>query len=172
MRPSKVDESRIMADHPRTFALRAAYAKAMDVAAAVPEGQWVLAADTVVTRGMILYGKPEGEADAARMLRGLSGQPHQVITGLALAQGGSPNTFLRATATTVQFRQLSDSEIAAYIRTGEPMDKAGAYGIQGLGAVLVEGIEGDHSGVVGLPVPLLVRLLAEAGIGYRFPERG
>ncbi len=162
--PSRIDEASIAADHPRTFALRAAYAKAMDVASRAPANAWVLAADTVVARGMILYGKPAGEADAGRMLRELSGQRHQVVTGLALARAGTQNVFLRAEATTVVFRELTPGEMEGYVRSGEPLDKAGAYGIQGLGGELVERIEGDYYNVVGLPLRALAELLADADL--------
>jgi septum formation protein len=158
---SSVDESRIAADHPRTFALRAAFAKARDVAATLPEGRWVLAADTVVTRNLVLYGKPTDAAHAE-----LSNGPHQVITGVALAQSGSANTFLRAETTRVTFRPLTADEIRAYITTGEPMDKAGAYGIQGLGADLIAHLDGDYYNVVGLPSDVVIDLLTEAGAPY------
>ena len=162
--PSRIDERSVLADHPRTFALRAAYAKAMDVASRAPEGTWVLGADTVVARGMVLYGKPEDAWDALRMLRELSGRPHQVVTGLALARAGTQNTFLRAESTSVYFRDLSPSEIDEYVRGGEPLDKAGAYGIQGLGRELIDRIEGDYYNVVGLPCQALADLLEDAGL--------
>ena len=163
IRPSKVDERQIMADHPRTFAIRAAYAKAHDVAARAEEGTWVLAADTVVTRKMILYGKPDSPADARRMLRQLSGEPHDVITALALTQTGGP-TYLDSDTTRVIFRHLPDNEIDHYIATGEPMDKAGAYGIQGEGGTLIDHIEGNYYNVVGLPCQTLAHMLQEAGV--------
>jgi septum formation protein len=161
---SEVDESKISADHPRTFALRAAFAKANDVAARVPEGAWVLAADTVVTMQMVLYGKPADDADARRMLRALSGHTHEVITAIALVQGGRPHTHLRSERTAVSFRTLTETDIESYIRTGEPFDKAGAYGIQGHGGGLVERIQGDFFNVVGLPCGALVSLMEEAGV--------
>jgi len=172
VRPSKVDEKEILADHPRTFALRAAYAKAQDVAGQCEEGAWVLAADTVVTRKMILYGKPESEADARRMLKSLSGETHQVITGLALAEAGTMKSYLRAVATRVVFRELSETDIDVYLATGEPFDKAGAYGIQGEGGSLINHIEGDYFNVVGLPCVALGELLEEAGLELhpRLPE--
>lgn len=172
MRVSTIDETRILADHPRTFALRAAYAKACDVANAAEEGSWVLAADTVVSRKMILFGKPTSPADAARMLRTLAGETHTVTTGLALARAGSMKTLMRAVDTRVVFRELTNAEIDAYIQTGEPEDKAGAYGIQGEGCKLVDHIEGDYFNVVGLPCEALLELLEEAelSIQARLPE--
>lgn len=173
---SSVDESAIAADHPRTFALRAAYAKARDVADHLEEETWVLAADTVVTRKMMLYGKPLDERDARRMLAELSGDTHQVITGVALAQAGSMKTFLRAETTQVTFRELMPPEIEAYLATGEPFDKAGAYGIQGEGGGLVARIDGDYFNVVGLPCEAVVELFEEADLGLKVkvplpPER-
>jgi len=161
---SAVDESRISADHPRTFAMRAAYAKAMDVAGKVPAGSWVLSADTVVTRELLLYGKPKDAADARRILRELSGQSHDVITAVGLTLTGRPNTFLRAERTTVVFQQLTDDQIEEYIATGEPLDKAGAYGIQGLGGALISEILGDYYNVVGLPCQTVADLMEEAGL--------
>lgn len=162
--PSTVDERQIIADHPRTFAMRAAYAKARDVAARSPKGAWVLAADTVVTHKLLLYGKPDDAHDARRMLRALSGETHEVITALALTQGGTETTQLQAATTRVCFKQLSEQDINAYIATGEPMDKAGAYGIQGHGGELVDYIVGDYYNVVGLPCRLLMTMLEDAGL--------
>ncbi len=159
--PSKVDESKISADHPRTFAIRAAWAKAHDVAENLPDGRWVLGADTVVTRDMVLYGKPGTENRARQMLTKLSGQAHDVITGVALVRSGQTGGTLDSETTRVHFRDLTAAEINDYIQTGEPMDKAGAYGIQGRGGDLINAISGDYFNVVGLPVGLLIRLLAD-----------
>lgn len=169
---SDVDELSIPADHPRTFAIRAAYAKANDVATRVAEGSWVIGADTVVTREMILYGKPNTEAEARRTLRALSGEAHDVITGIALVRAGSTTSFLHAERTRVFFRPLEDAEIDAYIATGEPMDKAGSYGIQGRGGNLIDRIDGDYFNVVGLPCRALAMLLEECGEPFtpRLPE--
>ncbi|HMX63011.1 MAG TPA: Maf family protein [Candidatus Sumerlaeota bacterium] len=171
VRSSAVDESRISADHPRTFALRAAFAKASDVAAQAGEQDWVLGADTVVAKDLLLYGKPRDEADARRMLRALAGAPHDVYTAVALVKGGGRQSYLQSERTRVRFRALSDEEIEAYVRTGEPLDKAGAYGIQGKGAELIESIEGDFHNVMGLPCRALATLIEEAGleISFRIP---
>lgn len=168
--PSTVDERGILADHPRTFALRAAFAKAQEVAQGQPEGTWVLAADTVVTHRMRLFGKPQSGGEAERMLRDLSGQTHEVITGCALIEAGRENSWLRAVSTRVRFRELSPFEITEYVNSGEPMDKAGAYGIQGAGGGLVEEIEGDYFNVVGLPCEALEELLEEAGLELRVEQ--
>ena len=122
----------------------------------------VIAADTVVALDGAVLGKPGDERDAARMLSALSGRTHQVFSGLTVAQGGTVRTVSEETAVT--FRPLTEGEIAAYVRTGEPMDKAGAYGIQGYGALLVEGIRGDYYNVMGLPVCRLGGLLKELGV--------
>jgi septum formation protein len=117
----------------------------------------VLGADTTVTIDNQILGKPENPADAARMLRLLSGRTHRVITGIALVTAAS--TQVAAEVTAVRFTALSDEEIDAYIATGEPMDKAGAYAIQGLAARWIPRIEGDYFNVVGLPIALVSALL-------------
>ena len=126
------------------------------------EGDLILSADTVVALDGAVLGKPADESDAARMLTALSGRTHQVFTGLTVACGADVRTVSEETAVT--FRPLTAEEIAAYVRTGEPMDKAGAYGIQGYGALLVEGIRGDYYNVMGLPVCRLGGLLRELGV--------
>ena len=136
--------------------------KAGAVAAQAGPDAIVIAADTVVALDGAVLGKPGDERDAARMLSALSGRTHQVFTGLTVAQGGTVRTVSEETAVT--FRPLTEGEIAAYVRTGEPMDKAGAYGIQGYGALLVEGIRGDYYNVMGLPVCRLGGLLKELGV--------
>jgi len=121
----------------------------------------IIAADTIVVVDGAILGKPKDTADAARMLRLLSGREHTVITGVCLlnAAAAKKNVFSQETA--VRFYPLSDEEIKAYVRTGEPMDKAGAYGIQGRGALLVESIAGDYFNVVGLPLARLMRELRD-----------
>ncbi len=120
----------------------------------------VLAADTVVVVDEHLLEKPADAGDAARMLRLLSGRTHQVITGVCLAVSGFERTEVEVTQ--VSFSELSDEEIAAYVRSGEPMDKAGAYAIQGIASRWVKRIEGCYFNVVGLPVPRVYRLLRKA----------
>ena len=120
------------------------------------------AADTVVALEGAVLGKPASPEEAARMLAALSGRTHQVYTGLTLAGPGAVCT--EHEVTDVTFRALSGAEIAAYVATGEPMDKAGAYGIQGLGGLLVAGIQGDYHNVVGLPVCRLGRMLLDFGV--------
>lgn len=132
--------------------------KAKAVAALHPRDT-VIGADTVVALGGVIYGKPTDEADAARMLQILAGTEHTVYTGVAVVFPAGERVFSKGTA--VRFRPLSGEEIAAYVATGEPMDKAGAYGIQGRGALLVEGIRGDFYNVMGLPVCRLSEILNE-----------
>jgi septum formation protein len=130
--------------------------------ALAPEGNlMVLGADTTVTIDNLILGKPENPADAARMLRLLSGRTHRVITGVAIVT--ATRTEVAAEVTGVRFLTLSDQEIADYIATGEPMDKAGAYAIQGIASRWIPHIEGDYSNVVGLPVALVFRMLQEQG---------
>ena len=158
VRPTGCDESFTCADpaeHARQLALR-------KCAAAVTESapnDAVIAADTVVFLDGVLLEKPASVAAAKAMLRRLSGHTHVVCTGVAVAYKGETRSFVQQTRVT--FHALSDSLIDWYVSTGEPMDKAGAYGIQGKGALLVEGIEGDYFNVVGLPVATLYRLLLE-----------
>jgi septum formation protein len=141
---------------------------AREKALAVP-GRLVLGADTtVVVRDEVLE-KPVDAVDALRMLKKLQGRTHQVVTSIALVAG---ETIHQATdVTNVVFRRLDDVFLEAYVATGEPMDKAGAYGIQGYGAALVERIDGDFFSVMGLPIRLVLELLDEAGQPYRFEGR-
>lgn len=122
----------------------------------------ILAADTVVALDGAVLGKPKTEQEAFSMLSALSGNRHEVYTGLTLLQGGREDTGHEVT--TVAFRLLEPEEITRYIATGEPMDKAGAYGIQGLGALLVSGIQGDYYNVMGLPLYRLGQMLAGFGV--------
>lgn len=139
-----------------------ALAKGREVARTAGPEDVVIAADTIVTLEHQVLGKPHSQAEAVRMLRTLSGRSHVVYTGLAVLRGGE--TVSGHEATQVRFRPLTEAEIAAYVATGEPMDKAGAYGIQGRGALLVEGITGDYFNVMGLPVCKLGQILRRFGV--------
>ena len=130
--------------------------KALAVAKLRPEDS-VIGSDTVVVLGGEIFGKPKDKAHAHSMLRSLSGKKHFVYTGVAVAEKGSVRSFVQKTE--VEFYELSDETIEKYIATGEPMDKAGAYGIQGKGSVLVKGITGDYFNVMGLPVAETARFL-------------
>jgi len=163
--PSDVPEVPEPGEPAERFAVRLAREKALQVAARHP-GTPVLGADTVVVLGQRLMGKPASSTEAARMLTELSGREHRVVTAVALARDGDVRD--RCDVTRVWFRPLTADLIDAYVATGEPLDKAGAYGVQGYGAVLVERIEGDFFSVMGLPVRLVIELLEAAGFPYRF----
>jgi septum formation protein len=161
--PAHLDETWRNGEAPSAHAERLAREKA---AARARPGAVAIGADTIVVIDGAILGKPRDAADAAVMLRRLSGREHEVFTGVAVAHGG--RTASGAARTLVRFRSLDDATISAYVATGEPMDKAGAYGIQGYGAVLVERIEGDYFTVMGLGLGLLTDLLGRVGLTYRF----
>jgi septum formation protein len=146
---------------PAALAVHLASEKARDVSRARP-GEWVLGADTIVALKDRLYGKPKEDEDARWMLRGLSGKTHQVVTGVCFIEPGGTEHTLSA-STDVRFRELLEPEIQAYVESGEPLDKAGAYAIQGIGGLLIEGIRGDYPNVVGLPIAPLALLLRRCG---------
>ena len=162
VRPSALPEVRRPGEAPRDYALRLAHDKARAVSGAL-----VLAADTIVVLDNELLEKPADEDEAVRMLLRLQGRTHDVVTAVALR--ADQTVFEAIDVTAVTFRPAREGMLRAYARTGEPMDKAGAYGIQGYGAALVERVEGDFFGVMGLPIRLVLDLLAEAGAPYSFP---
>ncbi len=155
---SDVDETLEKAVAPHEEAKRLALRKAQDIAAGINEAAIVIAADTIVVSDEIL-GKPTDEIEAYQMLRALSGKAHQVITGIAVIDAATGKEAVDYSETKVFFKALSDQEINSYIASGEPMDKAGAYGIQGKAALFVERIEGDYYNVVGMPLYRLEELL-------------
>lgn len=136
--------------------------KAAEVAALREAGDVVIGADTIVWVNGRVFGKPHSEAEAELMLRTLSGNTHEVYTGVTVIKGGT--LISEAERSLVHFRELSDEEIKAYIATGEPMDKAGAYGAQGKAALFVRGIEGDFFNVMGLPLCRLGEMLKKQGV--------
>lgn len=160
--PSQIGERPHPDEAPADYITRIARAKVIAVARTRESGL-ILGADTVVVLEGKLLGKPEDEADARRMLRQLSGRWHAVMTGVALYDVATRREVADYEKTLVKFAQLSDREIDWYVGTGEPMDKAGAYGIQGLGALLVDEIAGNYHNVVGLPLPLVYRLTRQLG---------
>jgi len=173
VRTSGVDERAIPADHPRTFALRAAYAKALDVAASCDEGTLVIGADTVVTRSQMLFGKPSDREDARRILRALAAEAHDVITAIVIVKAGANETRLDSETTAVRFHPLNDAAISDYLDRANWQDKAGGYGIQEPeGEALVECIEGDYYNIVGLPCRLLASMLRDVApdISCRIPK--
>ena len=159
VRPSSISETALEGEPPEEFARRAARDKAIAVAATAPAGSLVLGADTIVVAGGEILGKPADSADAARMLRRLSGETHRVITGVCLARAPARVEALCHETTFVTFRRLDEEEIAEYVASGEPLDKAGAYGIQGLASIFITRVEGCYFNVVGLPVAMVYDLL-------------
>lgn len=147
---------------PEETVLALSRAKAEEISRLSEQGDVVIGADTIVWVENRIYGKPRSEAEAETMLRTLSGNTHTVYTGVCVIREG--RVLQHCEESTVHFRPLSGEEIAAYIATGEPMDKAGAYGIQGRGALFVRGIEGDFFNVMGLPLCRLGEMLKEQGV--------
>jgi len=160
VQPASIDEIRITGEAATDFAKRMAREKAQAVRKSLRE-EWILAADTIVVVVGEVLGKPTDDEDATCMLRLLAGREHQVITAVCLL--GADFEDVRSESTTVYFSPMSDAEIRDYIATGEPMDKAGAYAIQGIASRWIAKIEGDYSNVVGLPVDLVWRMLREHG---------
>ena len=165
VRPSNLDEKIKGKETPRKHAERLAREKA-SVFAKTESDALIIAADTIVVINGKILGKPANAVDAGSMLTLLNGRNHTVITAVAVARGARLKSGVEEVH--VKFRKLAEDEIDSYIATGEPMDKAGAYGIQGFGATIVERIEGDYFAVMGLPLVRLTRLLAELGVEYRF----
>ena len=169
-RASNVDESLLPGESAFDAAERLARAKVRKVAAEALEAL-VVGADTLVVLEGAALGKPVDRADARRMLAALAGRAHEVVTGVACARGGQLVSGRETTR--VFFAPMSPAEIAAYAESGEPDDKAGAYGAQGIGGLFVERVEGSPSNVVGLPVRLLYRLARELGVDLsRGPQPG
>jgi septum formation protein len=165
VRPANIDETMRPREAPRRYAERLAREKASAIATRDPD-LITIGADTVVVINRKVLGKPADANDAARMLRMLSGREHTVITAVAVSRGRKLRSAIEEVR--VKFRRLRDEEIDAYIAMGEPMDKAGAYGIQGYGATIVERIEGDYFAVMGLPLVRLVGLMRDVGVRYQF----
>lgn len=154
-----VDETRRRDEEAATYVERLARGKAQAAAEVTVAGSTIIGADTVVVIDEQILGKPLDDEDARRMLRQLSGRWHQVLTGVAFIDGASAEGRVAHETTEVKFAPMSEDEIDWYVASGEPMDKAGAYAIQGLGARFIEGIRGDYFNVVGLPVRLLYQLV-------------
>ena len=165
IRPADIDEVYLPGEVPTEHAERLARGKCAVIAEREPDAL-VIGSDTIVVVDGDVLGKPANEGDAAHMLRRLSGRTHIVVTAVAVAWRGRTRSAVEEV--NVTFHSLSDDDIAAYIATREPMDKAGAYGIQGYGATIVERVDGDYFAVMGLPLQLLVRVLRELGIRYAF----
>lgn len=168
--PSNIDEHRVPGESSEKFAERLAEEKAKAVAGEVGDAAVVIGADTVVAMpdGEVL-GKPVDRRDAERMLRLLGGKEHLVQTGFCVTSGEHTLHVVRSVATRVRFGLMSEQDIATYIATNEPMDKAGAYGIQGYGGLFVRSITGSYSNVVGLPMAELHEVLRGTGLWPEYP---
>ena len=163
--PADIDETYRDGEEAAAHAERLAREKGATIAARNPDAV-VISADTIVVVDGLVLGKPRDESDAARMLSMLGGQTHVVLTAVAATYRGQMRSGVESVRVT--FRSLDRERIGAYIATAEPMDKAGAYGIQGFGATLVERIDGDYFAVMGLPLARMVDLLQEVGVRYEF----
>jgi septum formation protein len=162
--PSKIDESLMNGEQPADHVRRLALEKASEVATLFPD-KWTLGADTIVVINGEILGKPANEDEARQMLSKLAGRTHEVYTGYALVHSGHPELRrIRNVISQVYIRELSPTEIADYVKTGEPMDKAGAYAIQGIGSGIVQRIQGSYTNVVGLPLCEVAKDLQELGI--------
>lgn len=165
VRPADLDETMRPGESPTGYAERLARAKAQAVAEG-DERAIVIGADTIVVLDGEVLGKPADASEAVQTLRRLAGRTHTVHTAVAVAHGGHLESGVESVEVT--FRPLTQEQVEAYVATGEPLDKAGAYGIQGYGAVIVERIHGDYFAVMGLALGRLVGLLERVGVAYRF----
>jgi septum formation protein len=161
--PSNTDENVRPGETPEVYALRVAQEKATDVATRQLR-KWVLGADTIVAVDNMILGKPCDAADGLRMLRSLSGHTHRVMTAFVLLDPDGHAYASQIVTSRVTFKPLSDKQILEYLATGEPFDKAGAYAVQGIGAALVEQVEGSYTNVVGLPLDEVLTVLHSAGL--------
>ena len=160
--PAKGEEKAPEDLQPGELVMALAAQKGREVKELCPGDDVIIAADTIVWHENRVYGKPHSREEAIAMLRSLSGRAHQVYTGVCVIRGETE--LLRYNMSSVRFRDMSDDEIEAYVDTGEPMDKAGAYGAQGKGALFVEGIDGDFFNVMGLPLCTLGQMLEKQGV--------
>ncbi|PLX78482.1 MAG: septum formation inhibitor Maf [Desulfuromonas sp.] len=171
--PSDVDETVVPDETPAVHVERLSRAKASEVAGRTDlEGRFVLGSDTVVVIDNEILGKPEDDDDAMKMLQRLQGRQHEVWSGFAVIDRQTGRIESGAVVTEVTFRHLTRGEIAGYIATGEPDDKAGSYGIQGIGAALVEKIDGSYTSVVGLPLCAVIKALEDLGVPTPFRPTG
>ena len=161
--PSDFDESLVPVSSPEKYVRILAESKAKDISDVYPES-WVIGADTVVVIDGKILGKPSSRTDAKLMLKSLSGQTHEVLTGYCICCAAKERFFSETIRTEVLFKNLSEDEIEWYIHTKEPFDKAGAYAIQGLGTFLVKSVTGSYTNVVGLPVCEVIEFLIKEGI--------
>jgi septum formation protein len=162
--PSHINEDYIPGESPREHVLRLSHEKALEIAGRndVP-GRWFIGSDTVVVRDDAILGKPIDAADAAAMLTSLSGRSHEVLTAFTVHDREKDITLSEVVSTAVRFKELTAAEVSGYIASGEPFDKAGAYAIQGIGAFMVQAINGSYTNVVGLPLCEVVDVLEHLG---------
>jgi septum formation protein len=161
--PSSIDEAKIPLCSPETYVRILSEAKADDISKKYPE-KWVIGADTIVLKNNDILGKPRSRDEARTMLKQLSGQVHQVLTGYAVCCKAKNKMFSETIKTDVLFKNLTHDEIEWYVHTTEPFDKAGSYAIQGLGTFLVKSINGSYTNVVGLPVCEVIEFLIREGV--------
>jgi septum formation protein len=161
--PSSIPEVRGAGESPEEYVARLSREKAAAVGARHAD-RWIIAADTTVLLGEELLEKPAGEADARRMLATIAGKTHVVYTGVTLQNAAAGHHDTRVAESEVRMLPLTEREIAWYVATGEPLDKAGAYAVQGIGAMFIDSVHGSYSNVVGLPLALLYQMLKRAGI--------
>jgi len=161
--PSSIPEVRGAGESPEEYVARLSREKAAAVAAKHAE-RWVIAADTTVLLGEELLEKPADDTDARRMLATIAGKTHIVYTGVTLQNAASGHHDTRVAESEVRMLPLTEREIAWYVATGEPLDKAGAYAVQGIGAMFIDSVHGSYTNVVGLPLALLYQMLKRAGM--------
>jgi septum formation protein len=157
--PSDYEEVNDIKRSPQDLVLRHSFAKVLDVSRRYKQGDIIIGADTIVLLDNEILGKPTSEEDAFKMLKKLSGRTHSVITGIAVKEVEGA-TLLESVRSEVHFKPIDDNEIREYIATGEPMDKAGAYAIQGIGEKFIERVDGCYHNVVGLPILRMVKMLS------------
>lgn len=167
--PSNTTEEIRPEETPETYVLRVAREKAQDIAQRSPGSCWVLGADTIVALDGQILGKPKDCDDGFRMLRFLSGRTHRVMTAFVLIDETGTIHTSQVVVSHVTFQVLLDEQIRAYLATGEPNDKAGAYAVQGLGSALVARVEGSYTNIVGLPIEEVLRVLKAAS--FTLPEK-
>ena len=168
VRKSEINEVRFKDETPERYVIRIAFEKAYNVAKKYNENT-VIGADTIVLIDGEILGKPKNKSEAKNMLMKLSGREHKVLTGLCLLNSKSKKILKKVVKSLVIIKELTSEEIESYIKTGEPLDKAGSYAIQGIGAFMVKEIHGSYTNVVGLPVCELIEMLLEAKAIKRFP---
>ncbi|MCT4688921.1 Maf family protein [Vallitalea sp.] len=163
---SNLDEDRFEQDLPWEFVEKLAYEKANSVSKLVDNDSLVIGCDTVVVYEDKILGKPKDTIQARDYLKKLSGKKHLVYSGIAILNMNSNNNYISHEVTEVYMKELNEEEITCYINTGEPLDKAGAYGIQGVGSIFIEKINGDYYNVMGLPLNKLYKGLSKLGVNY------